>query len=294
MADHLANQGDELQNRPTKAKDGQLLININLLRPKQKHAANAVGYFLVPANVPVMKETVQALITMNLNFTITHVGSAPKPFPTRKLRNAHQQTCQGDSEANLNCRYCNKSFETNKQRINHEGLCPDKQAHSRSPILWECPRCSWAHSCFHISNLVSWPKPKEDITHTARARKKPTVPVVSAANKWKNMPSKVWAHESRCVSDETGTHMQMLRKNLQHQSWDEWGHEKTPPTGRSPLSSSAQTHLVRQIAQHLFPSPPPKKKKKSLSLTEINHTKKKKERKRRTFHSWFRVGTNAL
>jgi len=28
-----------------------------------------------------MKETVQALITMNLNFTITHVGSAPKPFP---------------------------------------------------------------------------------------------------------------------------------------------------------------------------------------------------------------------
>lgn len=66
----------------------------------------------------------------------------------------------------------------------------------------------------HISNLVSWPKPKEDITHTARARKKPTVPVVSAVNNgrtckqgWRTNPdaSVMNRHAHADVAEESST-----------------------------------------------------------------------------------------
>ena len=119
---------------------------------------------------------------------------------TRKLRNAHQQTCQGDSEANLNCRYCNKSFETNKQRINHEGLCPDKQAHSRSPILWECPRCSWRILASHLQPSKLAEAQRRHNTH-CKGSEEANRTCSICGKQWKNMQARL-AHESRCVSDE--------------------------------------------------------------------------------------------
>lgn len=199
MADHLANQGRTTE--PTDQSKRWTAPHQHQLTTAQAETCRKCGRLFFGARKCARHE--RNCPGTNYNEPELHYHPCrlcSQAFPTRKLRNAHQQTCQGDSEANLNCRYCNKSFETNKQRINHEGLCPDKQAHSRSPILWECPRCSWRILASHLQPSKLAEAQRRHNTH-CKGSEEANRTCSICGKQWKNMQARL-AHESRCVSDE--------------------------------------------------------------------------------------------
>ena len=258
MADHLANQGRTTE--PTDQSKRWTAPHQHQLTTAQAETCRKCGRLFFGARKCARHE--RNCPGTNYNEPELHYHPCrlcSQAFPTRKLRNAHQQTCQGDSEANLNCRYCNKSFETNKQRINHEGLCPDKQAHSRSPILWECPRCSWRILASHLQPSKLAEAQRRHNTHCKGSEEKPTVPVVSAVNNgrtckqgWRTNPdaSVMNRHAHADVAEESST-----------PKLDEWDMKNAADR---PVSfefirpdTPGQTDFPTLIP---FPLPPPQKK----------------------------------
>ena len=123
-------------------------------------------------------------------------------FTSRKLRNTHELTCNGSHEANLACKFCQKTFDTTVSRIFHQGSCTQKQMlASPSRVHWTCPRCNWKI----IKHKGQGPSKIEGARnqHTQQCRGSDLLNrTCTKCNKvWDSMTARL-AHHSQCKTDE--------------------------------------------------------------------------------------------
>ena len=120
---------------------------------------------------------------------------------SRNTQYSSAYKCNGTIELNTRCRYCERDFVSDQQRISHEGSCSSKQAQlSDDNLIWKCPRCGWK-----LPNTGQPPKKRQDAQdrHTNQCRG------TDLANRTCNKCQKVWdtmtariTHELACKTEE--------------------------------------------------------------------------------------------
>ena len=114
---------------------------------------------------------------------------------TRKKRDQHESRCRGTEQANLECPYCSKQFDTMHRRTRHEGTCTARTPSKSGTVFWEC-QCGWKQ----INQGQPKPKLEQAVKRHVdgcRGTAEANLTCRICNKRWDNITARV-SHEGQC------------------------------------------------------------------------------------------------